>query len=280
MNPATYILKARRQNDDSTINKIFDSLSITAVISQLVFLIVETIPEFQQTSWFKFLQFYPLAVFALDYIIRISIIRKKNFKNILNFHIRSYGFIDLIVVIATTCSLYSVTTVPIGIKLFQLTGVLKLFHYSSSTETFINVIKKEIQLIQVFFFSTIVLMFVCSYLFYSVEHAAQPEKFKTIFDCFYYVCTTFSTVGYGDLNATTQMGRCLTILFQFLGCTGLFGAPTTILIAGFISEESKIACSSPKNLTKGNVLDWFETLSIAQQESVIKSLSASKRLVA
>ncbi|MCB0405979.1 MAG: two pore domain potassium channel family protein [Bdellovibrionales bacterium] len=72
-----------------------------------------------------------------------------------------------------------------------------------------------------------VLLVVCAFLFYGVEHSANPQV-KDFFDALWWAFTTVSTVGYGDITPITNEGRVIGIFLMvtgvsfFVGFTGIF----------------------------------------------------------
>ena len=56
-------------------------------------------------------------------------------------------------------------------------------------------------------FIVFVLMLISSTLMYYVESDVQPEKFKSIPHAFWWAICTLTTVGYGDVNPVTGIGK-------------------------------------------------------------------------
>ncbi|UTW12631.1 two pore domain potassium channel family protein [Marinobacterium rhizophilum] len=63
---------------------------------------------------------------------------------------------------------------------------------------------------------------------YYFEHAAQPEMYRSIFDCLWWAVVTLTTVGYGDIYPVTVGGRLFTFLTLMIGL-GLLVVPTGIV---------------------------------------------------
>eukprot|EP00300_Choanocystis_sp_HF-7_P013438 c18298_g1_i5.p1 GENE.c18298_g1_i5~~c18298_g1_i5.p1 ORF type:complete len:480 (+),score=135.16 c18298_g1_i5:286-1725(+) len=67
---------------------------------------------------------------------------------------------------------------------------------------------------------------------YEFEHAAQPEKFRTIPETLYWGVITMTTVGYGDLFPITTAGRLVT------GVAMIFGVMSIALPVTLVGAES------------------------------------------
>ncbi|WP_100010196.1 potassium channel family protein [Lentibacillus sediminis] len=68
------------------------------------------------------------------------------------------------------------------------------------------------------FFSTIFFIILCTVVMYLLE----PDNFENLLNTFYYVMTTFSTVGYGDYSPITLAGKMVSVLMYIIGI-GLLG---------------------------------------------------------
>lgn len=69
-------------------------------------------------------------------------------------------------------------------------------------------------------FLLITVTFLHTLLFYGFEHAKNSKL--TLFDSFWVTCTTFTTVGYGDISAATVGGRWTTIVLGYAVGLSLF----------------------------------------------------------
>jgi len=96
--------------------------------------------------------------------------------------------------------------------------VLRLtYRYRFFFGFFLNIIR-EFAFELIFLFALIlVVIFSILLIIFSVEHGAGNEKIKTFFDTLYYVIITATTVGYGDITPSTQLGRALAMVLGILG---------------------------------------------------------------
>src|SRR3989339_785604 len=59
----------------------------------------------------------------------------------------------------------------------------------------------------------------CTLIIYPLEAPDPHSKIKTLFDSFWWVVQTVTTIGYGDYVPVTIPGRVLGIFLQFVGST-------------------------------------------------------------
>jgi len=65
----------------------------------------------------------------------------------------------------------------------------------------------------------------------------EPDTFPTMFDAIYWATISLTTVGYGDVYATTQFGRIVTMISAVLGIA-IIALPAGIIITSYQNELS------------------------------------------
>lgn len=116
-------------------------------------------------------------------------------------------------------------------------------------------------------FFTLIFVTVCTFIIYWLE----PANFESLINSFYYVMTTFSTVGYGDYSPVTIGGKMFAVLMYLVGI-GLLGVVIGKIVDGFSMfrkkrEEGKV------NYMKANhiiIIGWGK-----KTESAVKELLES-----
>jgi voltage-gated potassium channel len=106
--------------------------------------------------------------------------------------------------------------------------LFKLVRYNRAIKHFaraISIAKEEILL---FFFVTLILIYLSGVGIYYFENEAQPEHFSSIFDSLWWAIITLTTVGYGDVYPITIGGRVFTFFILMIGL-GVVAIPTGIL---------------------------------------------------
>ena len=95
----------------------------------------------------------------------------------------------------------------------------------------------------------------------------EPETFESLLTSFYFVMTTFSTVGYGDFSPVTSGGRLFTVLMYLLGI-GLLGVVIGKIVDAFTlfrkrKEEGKLAYTNKNHII---IVGWGKKTETAVEE--------------
>ena len=115
-------------------------------------------------------------------------------------------------------------------RLLRLVRILKLARYSAAVQRFHRafIIAKE-ELI-LFFFVSLIVLYLAAVGIYYFEYQAQPESFSSIFHSLWWAVATLTTVGYGDIYPITVGGKIFTFLILIVGL-GIVAVPAGIISA-------------------------------------------------
>lgn len=80
----------------------------------------------------------------------------------------------------------------------------------------------------------------CGYIALSalIMFQVEPDSFDTFFDAIYWAIVTLTTVGYGDIYPTSEIGRIVSMMSSFMGIA-IVALPTGIITAGYMRELSR-----------------------------------------
>ena len=145
-----------------------------------------------------------------------------------------FGIVDLLSILP------SLTMLSSGFKLFRLFRLnkalkaLKFLRYSHSFELILNVIKREKRALAA------VCVLAGGYIALSalIMFQVEPDSFDTFFDAIYWAVVTLTTVGYGDIYPTSEIGRIVSMMSSFMGIA-IVALPTGIITAGYMRELSR-----------------------------------------
>lgn len=221
-------------------NLILNSRLFNGIIAALILISVagfslETIPtlsdEFTQMLWY--LEVFIVIIFTLEYLFRIAVAEKK-----LKFVFSVYGMIDLLAILPFYLAFAIDLRALRLLRLFRLARLLKLVRYTQALNRFIAAFHDAKEELVITVCASAVLIFLAAVGIYHFENPAQPEVFKSIFDCLWWAVATSTTVGYGEVYPITVGGKIFTTVFLFFSI-GLVAIPTGIFSSSLLALKKK-----------------------------------------
>jgi voltage-gated potassium channel len=194
----------------TTLGKTID---IALLVLNLVFVglfVAETYPlSARVEAWLWTLEVAIAAVFLLEYVLRLY-----GARNRLVEFLNGYTVVDLVAIVPTLTVVLlplPVVTLNIGfLRVVRVIRVLRFYRFTRDAEFFFGTVSDNTLRVMKLLLTVLVLFFVSAGLFYSVEHAANPEV-GNFGDAFYYTVVSLSTVGFGDIVPVTPAGRWVTV---------------------------------------------------------------------
>jgi voltage-gated potassium channel len=205
--------------------KYFGIFISLLIFYSLVTFSIETLPDLDESTliFLKYSEVVVVAIFTLEYLCRVVVAENK-----LKFIFSFYGLIDLLAVIP----FYLATSVDLRtlrlLRLLRLIRILKMIRYNKAINRFGRALAETKEELVIFTFAAFIMLFLSSVGIYHFEHEAQPNSYRTIFDCLWWSVATLTTVGYGDIYPITVGGKIFTFCILLLGL-GLIAVPASIM---------------------------------------------------
>ena len=111
---------------------------------------------------------------------------------------------------------------------FAYLRLLKLKRYNNALERYRQALKLIAAETMLFAGVAFIFIFTFAFVIYEVEHEAQPDVYRNIFDSFWWAVISLTSVGYGDVYPVTIAGRMLTLAMVLSGM-GIVAVPTALL---------------------------------------------------
>lgn len=227
-----------------------DKVSRCYDVFMMISIIVSIVPLWTHSTNYvlQIIELITVLIFIIDYVLRLITADSKLKKGIRSFFIYPFtgmAIIDLISILP------SLTVMQKGFRLlkiirlfrtFRVFRVFKAFRYSKSITMIVNVFKKQKESLLVVCGFAIAYVIISALVIFNVE----PETFPTMFDAIYWATVSLTTVGYGDVYATTDVGKVITMISAILG-VAIVALPAGIIIAGYQDEL--------KNVRKGEDIE-------------------------
>lgn len=175
-----------------------------------------------------------VVVFILDYLARWVTADLKLGKGALSFVIYPFtpmAIIDLLSILPVFLALNDALRTLRVLRLFRAARAFKLIRYSRSASAISAVFEKQRQALLA------VLCFAIAYILVSalVVFNVEPDTFRTFFDAVYWAVVSLTTVGYGDLYPSTDVGRTIAMISSLMG-VAVVALPSGIMTAGMLDE--------------------------------------------
>ena len=221
-----------RSDGSNALSSLYDILMIFTIVLSIVPLLFKN-----ELYIFQILNLLTVSIFIVDYCLRWLTADIKLNKGITSYFIYPFTFmaiIDLLSILPSISLLnnsFKILRVFRLIRAFRVMRVLKIARYSRNIEIIVNVFKKQ----KVTFMTVGVLcigyIFITALIIFNVE----PETFNSFFDALYWATISLTTVGYGDVFATTTLGRIVTMISSLFGIA-IVALPAGVITAGYMHE--------------------------------------------
>ena len=215
---------------DRKSSSLYDRFMLVCIVCSIIPLCFK-----ETTPLFIWIDRITVTVFIVDYLLRwITADMKchtKKWTAFLRYPFSFFAIVDLLSILP------SLTVLSSGFKLFRLFRLnkafkaLKLLRYSKSFNLIISVIKREKKGL----FAVCVLAGGYIMLSALIMFQVEPDSFETFFDAIYWAVVTLTTVGYGDIYPTSDIGRVVSMISSFMGIA-IVALPTGIITAGYMNE--------------------------------------------
>ena len=205
----------------------------TLIVFSIITFSLETLPDLDSTTrrLLDYCEYAIVAVFTAEYLYRLS-----TSSNRLKFITSPQGLIDLIAILPFYLSLAIDLRSLRAIRLLRLVRLLKLARYSAAFDRLAQALTECKYELLVSVSILAIAIYLSAFGIYHFEHAAQPEKFRSIFDALWWSVVTITTVGYGEIYPITLGGRIFGLLVMLAGL-GIVAVPSGIFATALISVK-------------------------------------------
>lgn len=237
---------------DTPAGKAFDLVLLILILLSVAAVMLESIsgiqPELKSTL--SVVEWIITICFTIEYILRIWVVRHPG-RYIFSF----YGIVDFLAVLPSYIGLLLVNAHALviirAIRLLRIFRLFKLTRYLSEANVLMRALKASRTKISVFLFAVLTLVIIIGTVMYLVE--GEAHGFTSIPKGIYWAIVTLTTVGYGDIAPSTNLGQFIASFVMILGY-GIIAVPTGIVTAE-IARTGKVTKPTTQycpNCLKGN----------------------------
>lgn len=229
-------IKSIVEFNDNRLSRIFAFFIQFLILVSVFAFSLETVPGLSPMTikTLEIIELVSVIIFTIEYVLRIYVADKK-----LKFIFSFFGLIDLFAILPFYLTFGIDLRSLRALRFLRLFRILKLVRYNKAIKELIYAISMAKEQIFLFLFITFILIYLAAVGIYYFEHAAQPEKYTSIFDSLWWSIITLTTVGYGDVYPITIGGRVFTFFILLIGL-GIVAIPTGIISSALMkSMESR-----------------------------------------
>lgn len=232
-------------NSDTKAGRKFDIILLTLILSSVVLVILESMPEIgsYHPDLFYVIDWMFTILFSIEYLLRVYSAEKR-YKYIFS----SWGIIDLLSILPTYLSLivfsYHYLLVIRILRLLRVFRILRLFNFTREGQVLLGALKRSMYKILVFISFLLIFVILIGTLMYVIEHG--NSGFNSIPASIYWAIVTVTTVGFGDIVPITYMGKFLASMIMLSGYA-IIAVPTGIVTVELArSKRSALQCRNCK----------------------------------
>jgi voltage-gated potassium channel len=183
---------------------------------------------------------YLLRWFTADY----KLPDRKRWQAFLLYPLTPFAIIDLLSILPSFTFFNQVFKLFRVTRLMKILRVFKFLRYSRNMQILLHVLYKERQILFTVFLIALSYIVLTALIMFNLE---ESQMFEDYFDALYWATTTLTTVGYGDICPTTDIGRIISMFSAIFG-VAVIALPSGVITASYLDElrESKRQDKTPK----------------------------------
>ncbi|PWJ43730.1 ion transporter [Sediminitomix flava] len=229
---------------DTPLGKLFDVVLLVLILFSILIVSLESVSSIREAygNWFLAIEWALTFLFTLEYFLRIWLVDKPS-----GYIFSFFGIVDLLSVIPTYLTLFAINTTPLivfrSLRLIRVFRIFKLWRYLGEGEQMRKALYASRAKITVFITVVLTVALIVGTLMYLIE--GPQHGFTSIPRGVYWSIVTMTTVGYGDIAPSTEIGQSLAAFLMILGY-GIIAVPTGIVTLEYsrASKPSTQVCKS------------------------------------
>ncbi len=214
---------------DTPLGKFFDVSLIVIILCSVFAVMLDSIIAVHKNhgELLRMAEWGFTALFAIEYIFRLISVKKP-----LMYMTSFLGVIDLLSIIPSFIALLypgAETLLVIRIlRVLRIFRIFKLAEYLGEANALVLALKGSQKKISIFLYTVFIFVVIFGSVMYLVE--GEENGFTSIPRSIYWAIITLTTVGYGDLVPTTDIGQMIAAAVMILGYA-IIAVPTGIYSA-------------------------------------------------
>ena len=223
---------------DPPAGKGFDILLMVFIIASVLVVMLETVDYIavRFATLFYVLEWTFTIFFTIEYLLRLYCVYHP-----LKYALSFYGIIDLLAILPTYISYFFAGThylvVIRALRLLRVFRIFKLGKFMREGRVILIALRESQAKITVFLVFIVLMVTIVGSVMYLVE-GGEGSNFTSIPRSVYWAIVTLTTVGYGDIAPTTEIGQFLAAVVMIMGYA-VIAVPTGIVSSELIRTTTK-----------------------------------------
>ena len=221
-----------RTDQNTTVNDAYDWVMLFCIVISIIPLAFRE--HYVLFEWFDKVS---VTAFIIDYMLRwmtadLQMPNRPRWQAFLLYPFTAFAIIDLLSILP------SFIVVNKALKLFRISRMLKIIRvfkfirYSKNFHILFKVLHKERKILLVVFWIAALYILLTALIMFNAE---ESDAFKNFFDALYWATTTLTTVGYGDICPTSDLGRVISMFSAIFG-VAVIALPSGVITASYLEE--------------------------------------------
>ncbi len=223
---------------DTPKGKLFDIILLVFIALSILVVNLDSVPSI--SSKYSTILFYAEWIltifFTLEYTFRLYCSYRP-----MKYVFSMYGIIDLLAILPSYLSLFMAGAHSLiiirALRLLRVFRIFKMVGFMNQGTFIMNSLKASRDKIFIFVFFIFLMVNIMGAIMYLVEGTSN-SGFDSIPRSIYWAVVTMTTVGYGDISPTTNLGQFLAAVVMILGYA-VIAVPTGIVSAEMVNQGKK-----------------------------------------
>ena len=220
--------------------KLFDVVLLWLIAASVLVVMLETVASVNERFGSEILlaEWTFTVLFSVEYVVRLAVSRRP-----WRYASSFFALVDLLSCLPLYLSLLfggtKVLAVVRILRLLRMFRILKMVHHLQGARVILKGLIGAAPKITVFFSVVLFLCTLLGTLLYLLEGGEPGTDFTSIPVSIYYAIVSVTTVGYGDITVTTDLGRLLTSVMILSGFA-IIAVPTGIVVGELGKAERDV----------------------------------------
>lgn len=224
---------------DTPAGKSFDVGLFIFILISIVVVLMESVETYRvrYQVLFRTVEWILTIIFLIEYLLRLYSVRKP-----LRYALSFYGIIDLLAILPSFLAFFITAGQSLivirALRLLRVFRIFKLGSFMAQGNVIMESINQSKGKIAVFLYFIVILVLIIGSMMYVIE-GGRNQAFDSIPTSIYWAIVTLTTVGYGDITPSTNIGKFMSAVVMILGYA-VIAVPTGIVSASMINQSRKV----------------------------------------